>query len=342
MDQPEPFKHYLELPPIPLPKRSPNTGFPVSSALVGQLGELRELDAAELARILMLAAGVKSVRAQPSGTPVYLRNYACAGALYPIEVYPACVRGLRRSTTAFTTTAPWTTPCDSSGQATPARTSSGPADSAQPWPGPADRDPHRHPLAHELEVPGPRLPPPVLGLGNDRRQPAGPRRLRRPQLRGRRWVRRFASWTPRRVDGRTEMSLCMVPIGFDRPVPGAALQRRRPRSGDTSRGGQALLSHTGVRRGDGSPPADRPAQPGRSPVLAAGPLPEQRSASRAHALTGIEKTIRKRGSKRAFSWTLDSKEDLEGIISSSTYSLACDWGQDLTQMGVVAERGRRG
>ncbi len=43
--------------------------------------------------------------------------------------------------------------------------------------------------------------------------------------------------------------------------------------------------------------------------------------------------IRKRGSKGR-SRKLDAKDDLEGIIASSTYSLACDWGQDLTQVGL--------
>ncbi len=45
MDQPEPFKDYLELAPIPLPKRSPEHRFPGSRAVTGQLGGLREFDA---------------------------------------------------------------------------------------------------------------------------------------------------------------------------------------------------------------------------------------------------------------------------------------------------------
>ncbi len=336
MDQPEPFKNYLDLIPIPLPKRSPNTGFPVSSALIGRLGELRELDWTELARILKLAAGVKSVRPQPSGTPVYLRNYACAGALYPIEVYAACsgVAGLEDGLYHYN-----------------------PQDDALRLIRPGDSRPYlvraggfRPSLA---EAPLTVILTGIPWRTNWKYRARGYRHLF--------WdsgmivanllalaasgghtsevVAGFADDELDRlvgIDGRTEMSLCLVPMGFGQGDREAAAASEGPAaeiehavgklSFRTREYDEVLEAHL----------ATTLRSPAEAQFWQQDPYPNKAPPPEPTALTGIEKTIRRRGSKRQFSWKSILKEDLEGIISASTYSLACDWGQDLTQIGVIA------
>ena len=75
-NRPHPFKEYLDLPLIHLP--SPRPAAPVLHS--GQM----TLEA--VGHILHYSAGVTRVR-QTDGEPFYFRAYACAGALYPIEVY---------------------------------------------------------------------------------------------------------------------------------------------------------------------------------------------------------------------------------------------------------------
>lgn len=75
-NRPHPFKEYLDLPLIHLP--SPRLGAPELEA--GRL----TLEA--VGHILHYSAGVTRVR-QSDGEAFYFRAHACAGALYPIEVY---------------------------------------------------------------------------------------------------------------------------------------------------------------------------------------------------------------------------------------------------------------
>lgn len=336
MDPPKPFKEYLELAPIALPKRSPNTGFPVSSALIGQLGEPRELDAAELARILVLAAGVKSVRPQPSGTPVYLRNYACAGALYPIEVYASCagVAGVDDGLYHYS-------PLDDTlrqirpGDPRPylARAGGYRASLAQapvtvvltgiPW---RTNWKYRARGYRHLYWDSGMIVANLLALaasgGHTSEVVAGFADTELDRLAG--------------IDGRTEMSLCLVPVGFGQGSGEAAEPADAPApevehavgklSFRTREYDEVLEAHlqTSLR------------SPAEAQFWQQDPYPNKAPAPEATALTGIERTIRKRGSKRRFSWKSIPKDDLEGMISASTYSLACDWGQDLTQIGVIA------
>lgn len=335
MDQPKPFKEYLDLAPVPLPDRSPNTGFPVSSALVGRLAESRELDAAELARLLVLAAGVKRVMPQPSGLPVYLRNYACAGALYPIEAYAACagiaglddglyhysalddsLRLLRAGDVrAYLVRAGGFRPSLAQAPLTVILT-------GIPW---RTNWKYRARGYRHLYWDSGMIVANLLALaasgGHSSEVVAGFADTELDLLVG--------------VDGRTEMSLCLVPIGFGQgteavaaavgPAPqidhAVAKMSFRTREYD-----EVLEAHlqTGLR------------SPAEAQLWQQEPYPNKAPPPEPTALTGIERTIRRRGSKRRFSWKSILKEDLDGIISASTYSLACDWGQDLTQIGVIA------
>ena len=336
MDQPDPFKRYVDLPPIPLPKRSPNTGFPVSSAVTGQLGEKRNLDLPELARLLTLSAGVKTVKDGAGTTPVHLRNYACAGALYPIEVYAACtgLDGLEDGLYHYS-------PLDDSlrllraGDPRPHLLRAGgyrPSIGRAPVTVILTGIPWRTNFKYRargyrhlywdsgmilanllaLSASGGHASEVVLGFADEE-------------------LNAFAG-----VDGHTEMSLCLTPIGFDavphNPVAAAddpALHINhsvgklsfRQREYD-----EVLEAHlqTTLR------------SPAEAQFWQQEPYPNNAPPPPATALTGIEKTIRRRGSKRMFSREPILKEDLEGLICSSTYSLDCDWGQDLTQVGLIA------
>ena len=75
-NRPHPFKEYLDLPLIHLPSPRPD-----APAL-----EAGRLTLEAVGHILHHSAGVTRVR-QSDGEPFYFRAYACAGALYPIEVY---------------------------------------------------------------------------------------------------------------------------------------------------------------------------------------------------------------------------------------------------------------
>ena len=90
-NKPYPFKEYVHLEPIPLPSPSSDTSLPATDAIVGHAPDARRsLDLSDLARLLVLGAGVLRERVFPDGERFYFRTYASAGALYPIEVYVAC------------------------------------------------------------------------------------------------------------------------------------------------------------------------------------------------------------------------------------------------------------
>jgi SagB-type dehydrogenase family enzyme len=90
-NKPHPFKEYVDLEPILLPPPSSDTAFPATEAIIGRgpAGQ-RPLDLPEIARLLLLGAGVLRERVFADGERLYFRTYACAGALYPNEVYIAC------------------------------------------------------------------------------------------------------------------------------------------------------------------------------------------------------------------------------------------------------------
>jgi len=89
-NKPHSFKDYRGIPSIPLPAPSPDTDMPALNAVTEARGDQRALGPEELARILILGAGVLREKLYPGGERFHFRTYASAGALYPIEIYLAC------------------------------------------------------------------------------------------------------------------------------------------------------------------------------------------------------------------------------------------------------------
>ncbi len=91
-NQPSPFKVYPEIEPIALPREFTPTGVPALEAIASTGTEahgdvMPTLD--QLASILFYSAGVTKQKTYPGGT-IYFRAAACAGALYPVEIYVVC------------------------------------------------------------------------------------------------------------------------------------------------------------------------------------------------------------------------------------------------------------
>ncbi|MCS6817779.1 MAG: SagB family peptide dehydrogenase [Blastocatellia bacterium] len=96
-NQPLPFKIYPELEVIPLPRELPETGVSTFTALGEEIPppgaskdpiEMRPT-LEQLAHILFYSAGITKKKTYPGGE-FFFRAAACAGALYPIEVYVVC------------------------------------------------------------------------------------------------------------------------------------------------------------------------------------------------------------------------------------------------------------
>jgi SagB-type dehydrogenase family enzyme len=91
-NKPSPFKIYPGIEQIPLPRALVQTLAPafevVASTSVAFTGE-KSPDLARLASILYYSAGVTKHKTYPGGE-LYFRAAACAGALYPTEVYVVC------------------------------------------------------------------------------------------------------------------------------------------------------------------------------------------------------------------------------------------------------------
>ncbi len=90
-NEPYPFKEYRDLPEVPLPKPSGDSATPAITALRSgrKCGVPGALTGAGLAHLLYYSAGVTRVRSLGPGRSFHFRAYACAGALYPVEVYVA-------------------------------------------------------------------------------------------------------------------------------------------------------------------------------------------------------------------------------------------------------------
>lgn len=87
---PAPFKVYPDLEPIALPTDIGRTGVTALEAIVGErMGSYSFLDFNCLAGLLYYSAGITKKKEHPQGT-IYFRAAACAGALYPVEVYVVC------------------------------------------------------------------------------------------------------------------------------------------------------------------------------------------------------------------------------------------------------------
>ena len=91
-NKPAPFKIYPNLQPIPLPRSLVQTLAPALEVVAARglpfEGE-KKVDIARLAGILYYSGGVTKHKTYPGGE-LYFRAAACAGALYPTEVYIVC------------------------------------------------------------------------------------------------------------------------------------------------------------------------------------------------------------------------------------------------------------
>lgn len=87
-NKPHPFKEYENRPIIQLPTEVADSDCDAASVLDGSIAEEPEVvDRQFLSRLCQYGAGVTRVRERPGGKKHYFRAAACAGALYPTELY---------------------------------------------------------------------------------------------------------------------------------------------------------------------------------------------------------------------------------------------------------------
>ncbi len=86
-NKPHPFKVYRGLPTTPLPRGFPEPSMNTIEAISSRADGERVLDLATLAQVLYFSAGITKKTVLPGGEEFYFRAAACAGALYPVEVY---------------------------------------------------------------------------------------------------------------------------------------------------------------------------------------------------------------------------------------------------------------
>lgn len=335
MDQPDPFKRYPDLQPLLLPKRAANTGFPAMEAVTGRLGKPRPFDLPELARLLVLAAGVRRVQPQASGKPVHLRTYASAGALYPNEVYVACagIDGLEAGLYHYS-----------------------PLDDGLRRLRPGDPRPYLIRAAGGRSTVG-RAPVTIVLTGipwrtNWKYRARGYRHLY--------WdagmilanllglcasgghssevVLGFVDSeldTLVGVDGHNEMSICLVPVGYPETPAGEVEAAGSPPPPIDHAVGTLSFRQREYEEVIEAHLVTSLRSPAEAALWQHDPYPNAAPPPAAASFDGIEKVIRRRGSKRQFQPLPILAEELESIIGRATFHLACDWGSGLTQMGVV-------
>ena len=91
-NQPQSFKQYESLEPLPLPQTLPTSHMPAMRALWGSTETSEQVSPprlADLASILFYTAGVTRRRTYPGHGTMLFRAAACTGALYHIELYLA-------------------------------------------------------------------------------------------------------------------------------------------------------------------------------------------------------------------------------------------------------------
>lgn len=331
--KPNPFKQYLELAPIPLPSPAADTKVPTVAAISGAMGEKRDLNAVELSRLLTLAAGVSKVFHQPPYDPMFFRTYACAGALYPNEVYVACggIDGVDPGLYHFS-------PAEDAlrllraGDPRPSllrATGAYPAVGAAPVSVILSGIPWR--TAWKYKQRGYRhlfwdagmILANLLALSASGGHPSevvmGFEDAELNLLLG--------------LDGVNEMSLCIVPIGIGDSEP-AAMAPDAPGPIDHP---YAKLSHW-ERPYSEADEAHKQTSIGsfvEAQLWHQNPLGDRPRPATA-SLNGIERTIRKRGSKRQFKQDPILIEELAGVLDCANHKLNCDWGEGLAQVGLIA------
>jgi SagB-type dehydrogenase family enzyme len=335
-NQPNPFKDYLGVEAIPLPDPTTPTRYSATLAVIEQPGPPRALDAPEVSRILNLAAGVSRIYELPGGEQIFFRTYACAGALYPVEVYLACggVDGLEPGLYHFH-------PLESAlrrlrdgdprpylVRASGSRSSVATAPVAViltgiPW---RTTWKYRARGYRHLYWDSGMILANLLALAASGGHPA-------EVLLG------FADEELNRlvgVDGEREMAICIVPVGTQTQSEALAPPSGPPEPIDHR---AAPLSETEA--GYPEIPAVHRQAGLASPEAAALWRADRdgRAVSSGPELcsdTGIERVILRRGSKRAFKRAPIPAEQLEGIIDHATQRLSCDWTGPLVQIRLIA------
>src|ERR1700738_5310766 len=91
VNQPQPFKIYATIDPLPLPRDVRQTGVAALSAIAGGVPAQTEAapDLEAVAQLLYLSAGITRHKKYPGGE-IYFRAAACTGALYEVELYLVC------------------------------------------------------------------------------------------------------------------------------------------------------------------------------------------------------------------------------------------------------------
>src|SRR6185369_13624946 len=88
---PTPYKLYTAIEPEPLPRDWPPSTMPAIAAVAGDAeASARIPSASDLARLLLLAAGITRHVVYANGHEVYYRAAACTGALYHVDLYVVC------------------------------------------------------------------------------------------------------------------------------------------------------------------------------------------------------------------------------------------------------------
>ena len=337
--KPDPFKELPGLDVIPLPEPAPDAGWAAADAIVGRRAPReRELDLREMARILELGAGVLRERVFADGERFYFRTYASAGALYPLELYFACgdIDGLEAGLYHF------------------------------------------HPLERALRrVRGGDPRPYIVRAAGARdgvaRAPVtlilsgiSRRTMWKYEARGYRHLYWDAGmvvanllalaaagghgaevvlgFTDRDVnlllgvDGTTEMTLTLVPVGLaatddggtPRVEPAGSAADPLPRADEqpleTRRDDPLYLrAHEAGSLLDPAQAAEwaRPSAP-ESQLPAVGPCPD-----------ALEDVVRRRGSSRAFARASISEEHLIDIVARARSALAGDWGPPLIEVALI-------
>ena len=91
-NKPHPFKRYAGLPRIGLEPEAPTAGRPALDAIAGVEAEspVTAVDLGAITRLLRWGAGLHHAVRHPDGQTFSFRTYASAGALYPVEVHVVC------------------------------------------------------------------------------------------------------------------------------------------------------------------------------------------------------------------------------------------------------------
>ena len=333
-NKPHPFKEYVDLEPISLPEPSSDTAFPAAEAIIGHRpdGE-RPLDLHGIARLLVLGAGVLRERDFAGGERIYFRTYASAGALYPIEIYVACsdIDGLAPGLYHFH---PYERVLRRVGTNDP-------------------RPDLSRACGHRAAVAGAPAAFVLTGIPWRTTWKYGPRGYRHLYWDGGMIVANLLALAASAghpsevvagfaddevnalagVDGRTEMALAVVPIGF------------------ASEGTGSLGSgpHVSTGEHDVAPLSQRTREypellaAHRAGVLAPGEVASwQRSPDRrpdapqeTPCRDGLERVIKRRGSSRAFSRDPVAVEQLTDVLVRGLSPIPSDWGSSLIEVTAI-------